>query len=72
MAQSIACCWEGDVNALDMFGRAESERSDLYCHWGLMRRSNRQTRWEFKKEVDPLFQQMGLAVPDPTAGRKYL
>jgi 1,2-phenylacetyl-CoA epoxidase catalytic subunit len=30
------------------------------------------TRWEFKKEVDPLIQQMGLAVPDPITGRQYL
>ena len=60
------------IKALDMFGRTESERSDRYCHWGLKRRSNSQARWEFKKEVDPLIQQMGLEIPDPIAGRKYL
>lgn len=60
------------VKALDMFGRSDSERSNRYCHWGLKRRSNSQARWEFKKEVDPLIQQMGLEVPDPVSGRKFL
>src|SRR5262245_3195483 len=60
------------IKALDMFGRSDSERSNRYCHWGLKRRSNTQARWEFKKEVDPLIQQMGLTVPDPIAGRQYL
>jgi ring-1,2-phenylacetyl-CoA epoxidase subunit PaaA len=60
------------VKALDMFGRSDSERSNRYCHWGLKRRSNTQARWEFKKEVDLLIINMGLSVPDPVAGRKYL
>ncbi|MGH7797829.1 MAG: Phenylacetic acid catabolic protein, partial [Candidatus Binatia bacterium] len=60
------------IKALDMFGRSDSERSNRYCHWGLKKRSNTQARWEFKKEVDPLIQNMGLAVPDPVAGRQYL
>jgi 1,2-phenylacetyl-CoA epoxidase catalytic subunit len=55
-----------------MFGRSDSERSNRFCHWGLKRRSNTQARWDFKKEVDPLIQQMGLTVPDPIAGRQYL
>ena len=60
------------VKALDMFGRSDSDRSNRYVHWGLKRRSNTQARWEFKKEVDPLIQKMGLDVPDPVAGRSYL
>jgi ring-1,2-phenylacetyl-CoA epoxidase subunit PaaA len=60
------------VKALDMFGRTESERSNRYCYWGLKQRSNSQARREFQKEVDPIIQQMDLAVPDPVAGRKYL
>jgi ring-1,2-phenylacetyl-CoA epoxidase subunit PaaA len=60
------------IKALDMFGRSDSERSNRYCHWGLKRRSNTQARWEFKKEVDPLIQNMGLSVPDPVTGRQYL
>jgi len=60
------------IKALDMFGRSDSERSNQYVHWGLKKRSNTQARWEFKKEVDPLIQQIGLTVPDPVEGRKYL
>jgi ring-1,2-phenylacetyl-CoA epoxidase subunit PaaA len=60
------------IKALDMFGRTDSERSNRYCYWGLKKRSNSQARWEFKEEVDTLIQQMGLLVPDPVAGRKYL
>ena len=60
------------VKALDMFGRTDSERSNRFCYWGLKRRSNSQARWEFIKEVDPLIQQIGLSVPDPIEGRKYL
>ena len=60
------------IKALDMFGRSDSQRSNRYCDWGLKHRSNTQARWEFKKEVDPLIQQMGLVVPVPVAGRQYL
>jgi ring-1,2-phenylacetyl-CoA epoxidase subunit PaaA len=60
------------VKALDMFGRSDSERSNRFCHWALKRRSNSQARWDFKKEVDPIIQNMGLSVPDPVEGRKFL
>jgi ring-1,2-phenylacetyl-CoA epoxidase subunit PaaA len=60
------------IKALDMFGRTDSERSNRYCYWGLKECSNSQAHWEFKKEVDPIIQQMGLVVPDPVEGRKYL
>jgi len=60
------------VKALDMFGRSDSERSNRFCHWALKRRSNSQARWDFKKEVDPIIQSMGLSVPDPVEGRKFL
>jgi ring-1,2-phenylacetyl-CoA epoxidase subunit PaaA len=60
------------IKALDMFGRTDSERSNRYCFWGLKKRTNSQARWEFKKEVDPLIQKIGLSVPDPAQGRKYL
>jgi len=43
------------IKALDMFGRSDSERSNRFCHWGLKRRSNSQARWEFIKEVGPVF-----------------
>jgi ring-1,2-phenylacetyl-CoA epoxidase subunit PaaA len=60
------------IKALDMFGRSDSERSNRFCHWGLKRRSNSQARWEFIKEVGPIIQDMGLTVPDPIKGRKFL
>jgi ring-1,2-phenylacetyl-CoA epoxidase subunit PaaA len=60
------------IKALDMFGRSDSERSNRFCHWGLKRRSNSQARWEYIKEVDPLILGMGLIVPDPVNGRKFL
>lgn len=58
--------------ALDMFGRAQSERSERYRHWGLKRRTNEQAREEYIKEVKPVIEDMGLRVPDPLKGRKYL
>jgi len=60
------------IKALDMFGRSDSERSNRFYHWGLKRRSNSQARWEFIKEVGPIIQDMGLTVPDPIKGRKFL
>ncbi|MBV9327384.1 MAG: phenylacetate-CoA oxygenase subunit PaaI [Chloroflexi bacterium] len=60
------------VTALDMFGRSESRRSDRYRAWGLKRRTNAEARAQYLAEVNPLIEGMGLAVPDPLAGRKYL
>jgi ring-1,2-phenylacetyl-CoA epoxidase subunit PaaA len=58
--------------ALDSFGQSDSKRSERYIYWGLKRRTNRQQREEFLAEVTPLITKMGLEVPDPLAGRKYL
>ena len=60
------------VTGLDMFGRSESSRAERYRHWGLKRRTNAQAREQYMAEVNPLIESMGLQVPDPTAGRKYL
>ena len=60
------------VRALDMFGRTGSARSDRYRHWGLKRRSNEQARQDYQNEVNPILQGMGLKIPDPLAGRRYL
>lgn len=60
------------ITALDMFGRSESWRSERFCHWGIKRRANAQARVEYIKEVNPLIESMGLKVPDPLKGRKYL
>jgi ring-1,2-phenylacetyl-CoA epoxidase subunit PaaA len=60
------------ITALDMFGRSGSWRSERFCHWGIKRRANAQAREEYIKEVNPLIEAMGLKVPDPLKGRKYL
>ena len=60
------------VRALDMFGRTGSARSDRYRHWGLKRRSNEQARQDYQNEVNPILRGMGLKIPDPLAGRRYL
>jgi ring-1,2-phenylacetyl-CoA epoxidase subunit PaaA len=60
------------LTGLDMFGRSESRRAERYRYWGLKRRSNAEAREQYLAEVNPLIQGMGLEVPDPLAGRKYL
>jgi 1,2-phenylacetyl-CoA epoxidase catalytic subunit len=55
-----------------MFGRADSKRVLRYIDWGLKRRTNLQAREEYIREVNPLIVKMGLEVPDPLKGRKYL
>jgi ring-1,2-phenylacetyl-CoA epoxidase subunit PaaA len=60
------------IKALDMFGRSDSERDRRYIYWGLKRRTNAQAREEFIREVNPLIQKLGLAVPDRLEGRRYL
>ncbi|HLH75577.1 MAG TPA: Phenylacetic acid catabolic protein [Candidatus Binataceae bacterium] len=57
--------------ALDMFGSDSSRRSERYRHWGLKRRTNKQAREEYIREVNPLIEAMGLSVPDPNRGRKF-
>jgi ring-1,2-phenylacetyl-CoA epoxidase subunit PaaA len=60
------------TTALDMFGRSESTRAERYRQWGLKRRTNAEARAQYMAEVNPLIEDMGLQVPDPLAGRKYL
>ena len=60
------------VRALDMFGRADSKKSERYRHWGLKRRTNQQAREDYINEVGPILTQMGLQIPDPNKGRRYI
>lgn len=60
------------LTGLDMFGRSESRRAERYRFWGLKRRTNAEARAQYIAEVNPLLESMGLQVPDPLAGRKYL
>jgi len=59
------------VKALDMFGNSGSWRSERFRYWGIKRRSNAGAREEYMAEVNPLIEQMGLEVPDPSQGRLY-
>ena len=60
------------VRALDMFGRSGSQRAERYRYWGLKRRTNEHARADYIKEVNPILLEMGLAIPDPLQGRRYL
>ncbi len=60
------------VRALDMFGRTGSQRAERYRFWGLKRRTNEQARGDYIKEVNPILLELGLAIPDPLRGRRYL
>ncbi len=60
------------VTGLDMFGSSTSKRAERYRYWGLKRRPNAEARAQYQAEVDPLIRSMGLEVPDPLAGRKFL
>jgi ring-1,2-phenylacetyl-CoA epoxidase subunit PaaA len=60
------------VTGLDMFGKSDSWRAERYRQWGLKRRTNAEARQQYMAEVNPLIEQMGLQVPDPLAGRKFL
>ena len=60
------------VRALDMFGRSGSARVQRYRYWGLKRRTNEQARADYIKEVNPILVNMGLKIPDPLKGRRYL
>jgi ring-1,2-phenylacetyl-CoA epoxidase subunit PaaA len=57
---------------LDMFGRANSRRSERYLYWGLKRRTNEEARREYIAEVEPQIAALGLQVPDRLVGRRYL
>ncbi|HEY1371291.1 MAG TPA: Phenylacetic acid catabolic protein [Candidatus Binatia bacterium] len=59
------------VKGLDMFGRADSYRSERYRQWGLKRRTNAEAREQYRKEVNALIEQMGLQIPDEKKGRLY-
>jgi ring-1,2-phenylacetyl-CoA epoxidase subunit PaaA len=60
------------IRALDMFGRRSSTRAERFRYWGLKRRSNEQARQDYIKEVNPILTQMGLKIPDPVKGRRYI
>lgn len=58
--------------ALDMFGVTGSKTSEKYLNWGIKRRSNEQSRTEYREEMVKVIDQFGLTEPDPLKGRHYL
>lgn len=60
------------VRALDMFGRSGSKRAERYRYWGLKRRTNEQAREDYINEVNPILLSLGLKIPDPLKGRRYI
>lgn len=57
---------------LDMFGRSDSKRSEEFREWGIKGRTNPESRQAYKDAVDPVITAIGLELPDPLEGRKYL
>ena len=60
------------IIGLDMFGKSDSWRDEKYIEWGLKRRTNAEARAQCQAEVSPLIEKLGLRLPDPTIGRKFL
>ena len=58
--------------SLDVFGRSDSKRSELYVRWGLRKYSNEEARQRFIKNTVPRLEELGLTVPDHRKNRKYL
>ncbi len=57
---------------LDMFGVTGSKRSEQYLNWGIKKRTNQQSRTQYREEVKKLIDQFGLKEPDPLKDRRYL
>ena len=60
------------ITALDMFGQTGSRRSQRYIEWGIKRRTNMEARQEYIAEVSPILEKLGLKIPDPEEGRKFV
>lgn len=57
---------------LDLFGRSDSRRSQLYIKWGLRKSSNEALRAQFIRKTVPRLESMGLHVPDSMANRAFV
>lgn len=57
---------------LDLFGRSDSERSQLYVKWGLRKTTNEALRIQFIKKTMPRLTALGLEVPDSIANRSFV
>ncbi len=57
---------------LDMFGVTGSKRSEQYLHWGIKKRTNQESRTQYREEAKKIIDQLGLKEPDPLKDRRYL
>lgn len=58
--------------ALDLFGRADSDRSQAYVRWGLRQYTNEEARQRFISFMTPRITQLGLAIPAQQQLRKFM
>lgn len=58
--------------ALDMFGRSDSDFSDVYVKWGLRQKNNEDLRQQYTADTRPMLEKLGIDVPDDTANRRFL
>jgi ring-1,2-phenylacetyl-CoA epoxidase subunit PaaA len=57
---------------LDLFGRANSERSKLYLKWGMRKTGNEELRRAFSATMRPRLEALGLRVPPDHVNRKFV
>lgn len=57
---------------LDLFGRANSERSKLYLKWGIRKTGNDELRRAFSANMRPRLEALGLRVPPDDENRKFV
>lgn len=58
--------------ALDMFGKSTTQRQHRYVYFRLKKRLNQERRDAYIETVGAELEAMGLRVPDPLVGRKFL
>jgi len=66
--QAVNVWWP---RALDMFGRSDSTRQNLYITYRLKKRTNEERRQAYIETVGPELESYGLTVPDGTVGRQF-
>ncbi len=58
--------------ALDMFGWSKSKMSAAYVKWGIRSKGNEELRRQYIGDTRPLFEEMGVTLPDDRANRQFL
>ena len=58
--------------SLDIFGRSDSPRSELYIKYGLRKYGNEEARQRYIAATKPKLEKLGLECPLDTANRKFI